>query len=100
MKRLAVLTPSWRHDLALFRSLHRSVLENTPENVIHHVVVPHEDVDLFRAHVGARGRVWDERAFLPRQFVAIPAAVHKAAKVAKLPPTLRFAAVNLRAPLP
>ena len=71
---LAVLTPSFRGDAALFADLHRSVLANTADSVVHHVVVPPSDARFFRQHEGPRCRVWTHQDLLPRHYLSIPRA--------------------------
>ena len=71
---LAVLTPSYRGDLALFADLHVSVLANTAASVVHHVVVPPSDAHLFRRFAGPRCEVWTHRDLLSRRFVSVPRA--------------------------
>src|SRR4051812_41749820 len=61
MDDLAVVTPSFRGDAALFENLHESVLANTAPSVVHHVVVPPSDARLFTHYEGARCRVWTHR---------------------------------------
>ena len=74
MDDVAVLTPSFRGDARLFADLHASVLANTAPTVVHHVVVPPSDVDLFRQYEGSRCRVWTHRDLLPRYCVSVPYA--------------------------
>lgn len=71
---LAVLTPSYRGDLSLFAELHGSVIAHTERSVVHHVVVPPSDADLFREFEGTRCRVWTHRDLLPRHCVSVPYA--------------------------
>jgi hypothetical protein len=71
---LAVLTPSFRGDAGLFADLHGSVLANTDNSVVHHVVAPPSDAHLFRECEGPRCRVWTHRDFLPRYCVSVPYA--------------------------
>jgi hypothetical protein len=71
---LAVLTPSFRGDASLFAVLHASVLANTASSVVHHVVVPPSDAQLFRKYAGPRCHVWTHRDFLPRHFLSVPRA--------------------------
>jgi hypothetical protein len=74
MDDLAVLTPSFRGDAALFADLHRSVLANTAPSVVHYVVAPPSDADLFRQYEGARCRVWTHQDLLPRHWLSVPHA--------------------------
>jgi hypothetical protein len=74
MDDLAVLTPSFRGDAALFADLHESVLANTAPSVVHHVVVPPSDARLFRRYEGPRCRVLTHQDLLPRYCVSVPYA--------------------------
>jgi Family of unknown function (DUF6492) len=71
---LAVLTPSFRKDAALFADLHSSVLANTADSVLHHVVVPPSDARLFQKYEGERCRVWTHRDLLPNSYRSVPRA--------------------------
>jgi hypothetical protein len=72
MKSLAVVTPSYAPDADQFADLHRSVLEFTPEDTVHHVVVPRADRPLFARHEGPRCWVRTVGEFLPRRYVPVP----------------------------
>ncbi len=72
MSELAVITPSYAPDLELFADLHRSVLRHTPEETVHHVIVPPRDRGLFARFEGPRCRVWIEPDLLPRTYIPIP----------------------------
>jgi Family of unknown function (DUF6492) len=74
MSDLAVLTPTFRGDAALFRDLHHSVLANTASSVVHHIVVPPSDAHLFREFEGARCQIWTHRNLLPRYCMSVPHA--------------------------
>lgn len=69
---LAVVTPSFRGDLALFHDLHLSVLAHTPGDTVHHVVVPRQDLPLFRAYAGPRCVLHTPNDLLPRRFRQVP----------------------------
>jgi hypothetical protein len=71
---LAVLTPSFRGDADLFAGLHESVLANTAPSVVHYVVVPPSDANLFRHYEGARCKVWTHQDLLPRHCLSVPRA--------------------------
>lgn len=71
MDQLAVITPSFAGDAELFADLHQSVLENTAETTVHHVIVPSADHALFSRYAGARCRVWTERELLPHRYVRL-----------------------------
>jgi hypothetical protein len=69
MSELAVLTPSFRGDLEMFSDLHRSVLELTPPDTVHHVFVPVRDKPLFARYEGARCHIRTSAELLPRRYV-------------------------------
>jgi hypothetical protein len=68
----AVITPSYRPDAELLPELHRSVLELTPENTVHHAFVPGRVKDFFTAHEGPRCRVWTHSELLPWHCLRVP----------------------------
>lgn len=72
MSGLAVITPSFGPDLALFADLHRSVLQYTSPQTVHYVIVPDNDADLFAPYGGPRCRVWRASELLPRRYRRLP----------------------------
>jgi hypothetical protein len=72
MTRLAVITKTYAPDFELCAALNRSVLENSPEAIDHHIIAPRSDLELFGRLVGHRTRVRSEADFLPRTFVRVP----------------------------
>jgi hypothetical protein len=72
MSELAVLTPCFRGDAALFPDLHRSVLQFTPGDTVHHVFVPSRDKHLFTQYEGPRCRVWSRSEMLPPYYFRPP----------------------------
>ena len=74
MRTLAVLTPSYAPDFELCRDLNRSVLEWTPADVRHHIVVPARDREMFGSLKGSRTEVWTVDCFVPRRMLAVPRA--------------------------
>src|SRR2546421_4329889 len=72
---LAVVTPTWRRDTALFAHLHRSVLELTPDDTVHHVVVPAAHKAIFAGYAGRRCRIWTHPELLPRRYLRLPGGV-------------------------
>ncbi|WP_203921805.1 DUF6492 family protein [Rugosimonospora africana] len=71
MSELAVITPSFRGDAEIFSDLHRSVLEFTPVDTVHHVFVPKKDKPLFARYEGPRCRVWTSAELLPSRYLRI-----------------------------
>jgi Family of unknown function (DUF6492) len=76
MTELAVITPCYRGDVALFRELHRSVLEFTPADTVHHVFVPPQDKHLFTEFAGPRCQVTVRSGLLPRHYVRLPKEIY------------------------
>ncbi|MFI7701652.1 DUF6492 family protein [Nonomuraea sp. NPDC049480] len=72
MSKLAVITPSYAPDVELFAELHRSVLEFTSDDTIHHVFVPPGDREVFARFEGPRCHVWVRSELLPRRYVRLP----------------------------
>lgn len=72
MARIGVITKSFAPDFELCAALNRSVLENTPDTVLHHIIVPRSDHDLFSRLATPRTRIRYEDEFLPRTFVRMP----------------------------
>lgn len=72
MTDLVVITPSFGPDAGLFGELHQSVLDHTPEDTVHHVVVPDQDAALFAPYAGRRCRVWLDSDLLPRRYRRVP----------------------------
>lgn len=69
---LAVLTPSYSKDAELCRELNRSVLRWMPENVKHHIVVPGQDVSMFRMLLNNRTEIHEADEFLAASIWKIP----------------------------
>jgi hypothetical protein len=72
MARMAVITPSFAPDFELCVALNRSVLENAPNTVQHHIVVPRSDLKLFGRLAGPRTHIRCEADFLPGTFIHVP----------------------------
>jgi len=69
---LAVITPSYGPDAVFFADLHESVLEFTPSDTVHHVIVPRADRHLFARYAGPRCRIRVVNEFIPRRFLKVP----------------------------
>lgn len=72
MPRIAVITKSFAPDFELCVALNRSVLDNAPDKVQHHIIVPRSDLKLFGQLAGLRTHVRCEADLLPGTFVPIP----------------------------
>ena len=72
MARMAVMTKSFAPDFELCAALNRSVLDNTPDAIHHHIIVPRSDLKLFDRLAGPRTHIRCEADLLPRTFVPMP----------------------------
>jgi hypothetical protein len=97
---LAILTPSYRPDLEGLRRLHRSVLEHTDGDVVHHVIVPRADLELFGDLASSRLKLWSEADFLPPRFVLTDGFADVIRRFDFLPAKARVKAINSRRPWP
>jgi Family of unknown function (DUF6492) len=70
--RIAVMTKSFAPDFELCVALNRSVLDNSPDTVQHHIIVPRSDLKLFGRLAGKRTHIRCEADLLPRTFVRVP----------------------------
>jgi Family of unknown function (DUF6492) len=93
---LAVVTPSYKHDAELFGDLHRSVLRLTDDTVMHYVVVPAADAELFKGIVGKRGVVIAEESLYPSHYKAIRGVNSVVRFLPFVPAHARIAAVNIK----
>ncbi|GIH76213.1 DUF6492 family protein [Planobispora longispora] len=75
MTELAVITPSWKPDAELFAELHRSVLDNTSDDTVHHVIVPAAHKSTFAKYAGRRCRIWTHPELIPRRYWRMPGGV-------------------------
>ena len=69
MTRIAVITKSFAPDFELCLALNRSVLDNAPDTVQHHIIVPRPDLKLFGRLSNARTHIRCDADLLPRAFV-------------------------------
>ena len=97
---LAILTPSYRPDFDGFTRLHRSVLKHTDAEVVHHVIVPRSDRELFASLQSNRLKLWSEADFLPKRFVLTDGLADRIRRFEFLPAKARVKAINTRRPWP
>jgi hypothetical protein len=69
---IAIVTPSYERDFDLCVLLNRSVLAFAAENVRHYIIVPHRDLNIFRAVTSERTVVLSQEEIAPRGFVQLP----------------------------
>ena len=72
MARMAVITKTFAPDFELCAALNRSVLENSPDTIHHHIIAPRSDLKLFGRLAGARTHIRCDAVFLSRTFVRVP----------------------------
>ncbi|MDP9863410.1 MULTISPECIES: DUF6492 family protein [Streptosporangium] len=68
MTELAVITPSHGPDAELFADLHRSVLEHTSDETVHHVIISPVWKSVFAKYAGPRCRIWTYGELLPKRY--------------------------------
>jgi hypothetical protein len=95
---LAVITPSYRNDLALFLDLHASVLAHTGPDVLHFVIVPRRDSRLFDEATGPRCVIITEESLYSRHYRPVPAVDRAMHLLPGFPSSARVAALNLKRP--
>lgn len=98
MTSMAIVTPSYRPDVEGFRRLHESVLSFTGEDVMHHVIVPGIDADLFRATSPPRLQVWTYQDVMPAGLLATDRIATGMARLPGVPSSINCAAVEARRP--
>ncbi|MFC8038218.1 DUF6492 family protein [Paenarthrobacter sp. NPDC057355] len=69
---LAIITPSYAPDFELCVELNSSVLQNTDQDVQHHIVVTRRDLARFSQLANSRTTIHDVREFLPRSMLSVP----------------------------
>jgi hypothetical protein len=72
LRGLAVVTPSYAPDSVLCRDLNRSVLRWTPQDVQHHIIVPRQDLPVFRMLANDRTIIHDHEEFLSASIRRLP----------------------------
>jgi Family of unknown function (DUF6492) len=72
MTRMVVITKSFAPDFELCAALNQSVLDNSPDTVQHHIIVPRSDLNLFGRLASPRTNIQCEADLLPRTFVPVP----------------------------
>jgi len=72
LRGLAVVTPSYAPDSVLCRDLNRSVLRWTPQDVQHHIIVPRQDLPVFRMLANDRTIIHDHEEFLSAAIRRLP----------------------------
>jgi hypothetical protein len=96
---LALITPTYRHDLTLFADLHQSVLRHTDESVKHYAVVPSGDANLLAAMAGPRCIIVPEESLYPAHYRSASLVNHILRPLPRVPSHARIAAINTKHPL-
>jgi hypothetical protein len=93
---LALVTPSYRNDVELFADLHHSVMRFTDESVMHYVIVPKADVELFSSFAGPRCILVPEESLYPRHYKPIRGVDNFMRLLPRVPAHARIAAINTK----
>lgn len=72
MKSIAIVTPTYAPDYELCADLRRSMLKFTDDSVVHYLIVPPADVELFKGLGGPRCVVLAANEFLPKRMIWVP----------------------------
>jgi hypothetical protein len=72
MKSIAIVTPTYAPDYELCADLRRSMLKFTDNSVVHYLIVPPADVELFKSLGGPRCVVLAANEFLPKRMIWVP----------------------------
>ena len=96
---LAIVTPSYRNDFPLFADLHKSVLRYADEAVVHYVIVPEHDRELFGPMAGSRCVVLSEESLYPARYMRAGSLNQVINRLPGIPARARIAAINTRRPL-
>jgi hypothetical protein len=60
LKSIAIVTPTYAPDYAVCVDLHRSMLKFTDNSVVHYLIAPPADVELFKSLRGPR--IWSDES--------------------------------------
>lgn len=97
---LAIVTPTYSIDYAVFTRLRRSVERFAPPGTIHYLIVPEEDVSLFAPFGGPSCVVWSARELLTASIRLTPWLSRLSDRLPRVPSSARVVAIEPRHPLP
>ncbi|MFC0247588.1 DUF6492 family protein [Citricoccus parietis] len=98
MSDMAIITPSYRPDFSLFQRLHESVVKYTEEDVMHHIIVPSTDAEMFRSIVSPRLVVWTHQDVLPPGLKSTDRIAAGMRRLPIVPSRINCAAINWHRP--
>jgi len=82
MKSIAIVTPTYAPDYELCVDLRSSILKFIDRSVVHYLIVPPTDVELFKTLRGSGCVVLAANEFLPRRMIWVPAWVNYLVRLA------------------
>jgi hypothetical protein len=82
MKSIAIVTPTYAPDYELCADLCKSMLKFTADSVVHYLIVPPADVELFKSLRGPRCVVLAANEFLPKRMIWVPPWVNQVIRFA------------------
>src|SRR5258708_11458358 len=101
MKSIAIVTPTYAPDYGVCADLHKSMLKFTDNSVVHYLIVPPADVELFKSLRGPRCIVLAANEFLPKRMIWVPPGVSHVIRFASgNRPSANFVALNPAKPFP
>src|SRR5262249_4737159 len=101
MKSIAVVTPTYAPDYEVCADLHKSMLKFTAKSVVHYLIVPPADVELFPSLRGPPCVVLAANELLPNRMIWVPPWVNHIIQFAwESRPSANLVALNLLRPIP
>jgi hypothetical protein len=101
MKSIAIVTPTYAPDYAVCVDLHRSMLRFADDSVVHYLIVPPKDVELFKSLRGPRCIVLAADEFLPKRMIWVAPWVNHVVRLAwGNRPSANLVALNPVRPFP
>ena len=82
MKSIAIVTPTYAPDFETCADLHLSMLKFTDGSVLHYLIVPPADVELFKVLRGPRCVVLGADEFVPKRMIWVAPWVNRAIRLA------------------
>src|SRR5258708_1160411 len=101
MKSIAMVTPTFAPDYGVCADLHKSILKFTDNSIVHYLIVPPADVELFKSLRGPRCVVLAANEFVPKRMIWVPPWVSYVIRFASgNRPSANFVALNPAKPFP
>ena len=101
VKSIAIVTPTYAPDYGVCADLHKSVLRFADNSIVHYLIVPPADVELFKSLRGPRCIVLAANEFLPKRMIWVsPRVNHVVRLILGGGPSANLVALNPTRPFP